>query len=179
MYLTTSRATDLAPEAHRGTVPLGIASSHPQYPDIAGLGIRGAIVEVTGQRTSPVLMAGNDLVNGLRDEIVNSLSVEEAEVSTTDNPVVEMNGASPVGAEADPDTVVEEVRGVVESALEGMEPVEVGIKTAFARDVKVSTSTEPCRWPRRLTRCWPAGKGPAVAYPGLPILFTLADLLAT
>ena len=96
---------------------------------------------------SYILIDGNNMVPGLRDEIIKSLKsiVDDAEVMTSDNHIVNWSIDSyiPVGKKISPDTLIEEVKKTVEMSLSNLHEAKVGtakIKTHLKVFGKNSTS---------------------------------------
>lgn len=91
-------------------------------------GLQVLAVEADGQRTAYLLFDGNNMVPGLRDEILAAVRelAEEGEVLTTDNHSVNasMGGYNPIGARIDRETVVSAARDLVGKALANLRPVE-------------------------------------------------------
>jgi putative membrane protein len=102
------------------------------------LGIRVAVVETLGQRTAYVVIDGNNMVNGLREEIISKLPVDEAEVMTTDTHVVNtLSGANYVGQHMDCDMLINTISHLVDEAIDDLEPVLAGMESEIASDVNV------------------------------------------
>ncbi len=92
-------------------------------------GIRALVVEAAGRRTAYVLIDGNNLLQGLRERLLQALGgvVDDSEVMTTDNHVVHEvdGGVNPIGERISFDLLRDAVVGVVRDALTNLEPVEV------------------------------------------------------
>ena len=97
-------------------------------------GIRVAISEVGEQTTAYVLVDGNNMEPGLRDQIVDAVdSVDRIEVMTTDNHVVNrVKSQNQVGVAIPQAEVVRRVDALVSRALDDLEPVEAGMATERA-----------------------------------------------
>ena len=104
-------------------------------------GVQVLAVEADGQRAAYLLVDGNNMVPGLRDEILASVRevVEDAEVLTTDNHSVNatMGGYNPVGMRADRTRIVAVSRGLVEKALADLRPVESVAGSGVAHGLRV------------------------------------------
>ncbi|MGC2289068.1 MAG: DUF2070 family protein [Thermoplasmata archaeon] len=104
-------------------------------------GVRALVVEVGGRRTAYVLLDGNNLLQGLRERLIQALGgvVDDSEVMTTDNHVVHEvdGGVNPIGERISFDLLRETVVGVVRDALTNLEPVEVRVGTREVPDVAV------------------------------------------
>ncbi len=107
------------------------------------LGIRTTLVKThSGQRTAYILLDGNNLVPGLRGEILKNLFeaglVDNAEIMTTDTHTVNMNTAhNYIGARIDHEELIGIVEKTVKEAAENLEPCEAGMNTEIAEDVQV------------------------------------------
>jgi putative membrane protein len=104
-------------------------------------GVRALVVEASGRRTAYVLLDGNNLVQGLRERLLQALGsvVDDSEVMTTDNHVVHEvdGGVNPIGERISFDLLRETVVGVVRDALANLEPVEVRAGTVEVPNVAV------------------------------------------
>lgn len=175
---TCYEATMEASQVESGQVLLGVASADVDSVDVAGLGIRVAVLDVAGQGIAYVFIDGNNMVPGLRERILDALPVDRGEVMTTDNHVVNMNGNNPVGTGVEPDDLVEDVKGLVDDAFRDMESVEFGMGTEIAKDVKVFGSHRTAQIATTFNAILATGKGMIVAYLALAILFTLMAFFA-
>lgn len=99
-------------------------------------GVRALVVETAGRRVAYVLIDGNNLLQGLRERLLQALAnvVDDSEVMTTDNHVVHEvdGGVNPIGERISFELLRDTVVGVVRDALTNLEPVEV---RAGSRDV--------------------------------------------
>ena len=123
-----------------GEVRLGVASREPMFlreDGMGDLGIQAAVIEVDGQQTAYVLIDANNMVEHLRDLIVQALKVNEAEVMTTDNHVVNTRGNNLLGARIDNGSLLKVIMELVEAAQKDLEPVSVGMNTKYAKGVSV------------------------------------------
>ena len=124
-----------------GPVKLGIASSPPICTRLEGmgdLGIRVAVVEVDGQRTAYVVIDGNNMVSGLREQLIEGLPVDDAEIMTTDTHSVNvLSGANYVGQKMDCNLLLATVRKLVDKAIADIEPVQSGMDMEIAENVRV------------------------------------------
>lgn len=95
-------------------------------------GITAVVVEVDGQRAAYITIDGNNMVSGLREKILSSVSglgIDCGEVFTTDTHAVNAltlsaRGYHPVGEVIDHDIIIECVRNAVSEALKNMEEAE-------------------------------------------------------
>lgn len=108
---------------------------------IGPTGVRALVVEAANRRTAYVLLDGNNLLQGLREKLLQALGgvVDDSEVMTTDNHVVHEvdGGVNPIGERIPFDLLRETVVGVVRDALANLEPVEVRVGTRKVPDVAV------------------------------------------
>jgi putative membrane protein len=128
-------------EPLRSDIKLGTASRAPIFGRDEGmgdLGIQVALVEVAGQRTAYVLVDANNMVPNLREIIVSALKVDEAEVMTTDNHVVNSySGVNLLGFKADNGVLLKAIIELVDEAQANLEPVRAGMNTQQANGVSV------------------------------------------
>jgi putative membrane protein len=128
-------------EPLKSDIKLGIASRGPIFRRDEGmgdLGIQVALVEVAGQRTAYVLVDANNMVPNLREIIVSALKVDEAEVMTTDNHVVNSySGVNLLGFKADNGVLLKAIIELVDEAQANLEPVRAGMNTQQANGVSV------------------------------------------
>jgi putative membrane protein len=124
-----------------GDIKLGVASSPPICTRLEGmgdLGMRVAVIEALGQRTAYIVIDGNNMVNGLREEIFKRLPVDMAEVMTTDTHVVNtLSGSNYVGQHLDCELLLDTIEQLVDKAIKDLEPVKAGMESELATDVRV------------------------------------------
>ena len=120
---------------------VGVATSPPICSRLEGmgdLGIRVAVVETQGQRTAYIVIDGNNMITGLREQIIEKLPVDEAEVMTTDTHVVNtLSGANYVGQNLDCEVLIEKITDLVGRAIADLEPVEAGMEIEIAENIRV------------------------------------------
>ncbi len=128
-------------EPLKQSIKMGIAKAAPilrRDEGMGDLGIQVAVVDVDEQRTAYILVDANNMVPNLREVIVKALKVDEAEVMTTDNHVVNAYaGTNLLGAKADYGLILNSVMQLVEEAQEDLVPVSAGMDTQLATDVSV------------------------------------------
>jgi putative membrane protein len=108
-------------------------------------GITVVVVKVGIQKTAYVVIDGNNMVTGLREEILsslNSMQIEEGEIFTTDTHSVNAvilgdRGYHPIGEAVDHGKLITYIRDVTFAALSDLEPVKVAYATTTISDVKV------------------------------------------
>mgnify|MGYP000524838343 CR=1 FL=1 len=123
--------------ADRGSLRCGVAwDETPWEPQdgIGPLGIRVAVFEVADVRTAYVLIDGNNMEPGLRDEVVDALDgVDDAEVMTTDTHIVNTVEAENQVGQAIPDEeLLALIADLTEQAIADLEPVEAGMASEKA-----------------------------------------------
>jgi putative membrane protein len=108
-------------------------------------GITAVVIKVEQQKTAYVVIDGNNMVSGLRENILSALSsigIDEGEVFTTDthsvNAVILGNrGYHPVGEALPHETVIGYIKEAVLAALSNLEPAKVACSTITVPNVKV------------------------------------------
>lgn len=108
-------------------------------------GITALVVRVEDQTTAYITIDGNNMVSGLRERILDSLSelgVDGGEVFTTDTHVVnavvlDARGYHPVGEVIDHERLINYVKQAAQAALANMEEAEVAWRTETVSGVKV------------------------------------------
>ncbi|MDQ1278893.1 MAG: putative rane protein [Thermoproteota archaeon] len=127
---------------------VGVAQVFPEEFGLAeGIGPGGivALVVVVGrQKVAYVTIDGNNMVSGLREEILASLGdlVDDSEVLTTDTHTVNAvssirRGYHPVGEVVNNESLIGYVREAVGKALAGVGRVNFSSRTGEVKDVKV------------------------------------------
>jgi putative membrane protein len=101
---------------------------------VGPLGIRVALLEAGGHRTAYVLVDGNNMQPGLREQIVDSVdTVDCVEVMTTDSHVVNtVEAENQVGDRIPAADLVGVVEDLVSRAVADREPVEAGMASEHA-----------------------------------------------
>ncbi|MFB6072707.1 MAG: DUF2070 family protein [Halobacterium sp.] len=101
---------------------------------IGPLGVRVAVVEAGGQRTAYVLIDGNNMEPGLREQLLDAIGgVDNAEVMTTDTHIVNtVESSNQVGAAIDWDELEAVVTDLTDEAVDDLEPVEAGMASERA-----------------------------------------------
>jgi putative membrane protein len=128
-------------EPLKGNTKLGVASRAPIFARDEGmgdLGIQVALVEVAGQQTAYILVDANNMVPHLRELIVGALNVDEAEVMTTDNHVVNAySGVNLLGFKSNNGVLLKTIIELVREAEGNLESVSFGMNTEEASGVSV------------------------------------------
>jgi len=113
-------------------------------------GITVVVVKVGIQKTAYVVIDGNNMVTGLREKILLSLSsmeIEEGEIFTTDTHSVNAvilgdRGYHPIGEAIDHGKLIGYIKDITFAALSDLEPVKVACATTTIPDVKVIGDTQ-------------------------------------
>jgi putative membrane protein len=120
---------------------LGIATRGPILAREEGMGDLGtqvAVVDVAGHRTAYVLIDANNIVPNFRDVVVSALKVDEAEVMTTDNHVVNFSSSmNSLGIKTDSGVLLKMILELADEAEANLEPVSFGMNTQQASGVSV------------------------------------------
>ena len=143
-----SSAIECAFQLKRYPFTLGASQSTPKEFGIAeGIGRGGittAVVDVEGQKMAYAVIDGNNMVSGLREKILESISdlVDDAEVLTTDTHAVNAvssveRGYFPVGESIDQKRFLSYIRDSVISARERALVSSVGYRDGVVRGVRV------------------------------------------
>lgn len=134
LYAAASDAGEAAANAPSGRPELGVAWDSTDWtPDegIGPLGVRVAVTRVAGVEAAYVLIDGNNMVPGLRAELLDvvreTTGIDRAEVMTTDNHIVNRTEAdNRVGSAVDRDALADTVASVATEARADLDPVAVG-----------------------------------------------------
>ncbi len=96
---------------------------------IGPLGVRVAVFEVANQQTAYVLIDGNNMIPGLREQIITAVdTVDRIEVMTTDTHIVNrVNADNRVGGSLPAESLVALIKTLVDRARDDLEPVEAGM----------------------------------------------------
>ena len=104
------------------------------------LGVQVFVVEVDGQRTAYVLIDGNNMDQGVREELLEQILkvVDHAEVMTTDTHVVNtITGKNPVGMHVPAPEFLPFVIQALQAAIGNLAPSEVAGSTAHCEHIVV------------------------------------------
>jgi putative membrane protein len=108
-------------------------------------GITVIVVKCGDQKAAYVVIDGNNMVSGLREEVLshlNSLGIAEGEVFTTDTHAVSAlilggQGYHPVGEVMDKQKILAHIKDATLAAMAKLEPARVASGTVTVKDVKV------------------------------------------
>jgi putative membrane protein len=96
-----------------------------------------------------ILIDGNNIIPGLREQIIESLKglVDEAEVFTTDNHIVNttMGGYNPVGLNLNPKIILSRIKKLIKEAEKDCEPCEIGINSGIVKNIRILGQNTPLR----------------------------------
>ncbi|WP_225333493.1 DUF2070 family protein [Halomicrobium urmianum] len=155
MIYGAGRVGDLLSEADRGSLRCGVAWDETPWEPLDGigpLGIRVAVFEVSesedsqarqaakqsdgvnGQTTAYVLIDGNNMEPGLREDVVDAVdAVDRMEVLTTDTHVVNtVEAENQVGDAIPHEELIALIDQLTEQAVADLEPVEAGMESETA-----------------------------------------------
>lgn len=127
------------------TSALSIGYAHVPLPygrtdGIGDIGLQVLICEVKNQRTAYLLLDGNNMASGAREEIRDEVltMVDEAEIMTTDTHVVNtISGKNPVGMRVPPVALMPYIDDGVTRALEDLSPASAAGSTASCEGVVI------------------------------------------
>lgn len=125
-------------DADRRPLELGTAWERTDWTladGIGPLGVRVAVIDAGGRTTAYVLIDGNNMVPGLREQLIEAVDgVDRIEIMTTDTHVVnQVDAENQVGDRIDEGELEHRVRALVDEALDDREPVEAGMASERAR----------------------------------------------
>lgn len=103
------------------------------------------MVEVEGQKTAYIIIDGNNMIPGLREEIlevVKKTGVDEAEAMTSDTHIVNAvslnpRGYNPVGLVGDHKKLIKTITNMVKEALVKVQPVKVAYSIKNVEKIKI------------------------------------------
>jgi putative membrane protein len=139
------QAVDACGEAEVYPVEVGFCYQSVPFTREQGfgdLGVHVMVVLAGGQSTAYVLMDGNNMMSGLREEIREHLLtlglVDECEVMTTDSHVVNtISGKNPIGYRVSKADMMPYIEDAVQSARADCRPAEVAGSTASCEGIVV------------------------------------------
>jgi putative membrane protein len=128
-----------------GLFPFALGVAHHTLPysreeGFGDLGIQALVVEVNGQKTAYVLIDGNNMAQGVREDLLRQILalVDYAEVMTTDSHVVNtISGKNPVGSRVPAAEFSAFVCKAVQAAIEDLSAAEIAGTTAQCRNIVV------------------------------------------
>lgn len=121
----------------------GSAQVIPPFSRKEGFGDQGIevlVIEAGGQKTAYVLIDGNNVQAGVRENLRTSVLnlVEEAEIMTTDSHVVNiLSGKNPVGYHVDPELILPYLDQAVKEAINNLSWGEAAGSTTLCERVRV------------------------------------------
>lgn len=138
-----------ASSSPRGVVKLGASTVLPaEFTLRDGMGPGGITVlvfEVNNEKTAYVIIDGNNMVPGLREEILralNSMGIKDGEVFTTDTHCVNAltlsrRGYHPVGEVIDHEKLIKYIIDAAAVAITDLQPVKIGFRKASISKLRV------------------------------------------
>ncbi|PKL59100.1 MAG: DUF2070 domain-containing protein, partial [Methanomicrobiales archaeon HGW-Methanomicrobiales-4] len=125
------------------TSELSIGYAHIPLPfgrkeGIGDIGLQILICEVQNQKTAYLLLDGNNMASGAREEIRDQIlkMVDDAEIMTTDTHVVNtISGKNPIGLRVPPPALMPYIEDGVSQALDDMSPATAAGSTASCEGV--------------------------------------------
>jgi len=140
MMAAAGRLGERLAAAERRPLSVGVAWDETDWEPkdgIGPLGVRVAVFEVGNgdgrTRTAYVLVDGNNMEPGLREELLAAVDADTAEVMTTDTHIVNtMEADNQVGGAIDTDELVALVEDLVSEAVADCEPVVAGMAVEHA-----------------------------------------------
>ncbi len=127
------------------TAALSVGYAHvplpyPRTSGIGDIGLQVLIIEVSGQKTAYLLLDGNNMASGAREEIRDEVltMVDEAEIMTTDTHVVNtISGKNPVGLRVPPAILMPYIDDGVTKALDDLSPATAAGSTASCEGIVI------------------------------------------
>lgn len=127
------------------TFDLAIGYAHVPLPfsreeGIGDIGLQVLITRVDGQHTAYVLIDGNNMASGAREEIRDEVltMVDDAEIMTTDTHVVNtISGKNPVGMQIPPADLIPFIDDGIEQALDDISPATAAGSTASCEGIVI------------------------------------------
>ncbi len=120
-------------------VKVGFGISEREDEAIGPLGIRVCVMQIEDQKVAYVVVDGNNLEAGLREQIMSRLSslVDECEVMTSDNHSVNLvrGGFNPVGISVE--GLISDVVSATQEALDNLDDAEVCLDMRMIEDISV------------------------------------------
>ncbi len=108
-------------------------------------GITVIVTEVSDEKTAYVVIDGNNIVQGLRDKILNAIrkiGIDEGEILTTDTHsvsavVLGKRGYHPIGEAIDHDALIKHIREATLRAVAVLKEATAGYHSVTIQDIKV------------------------------------------
>jgi putative membrane protein len=149
LKVAASKCLNIAVTQKKAPLRVGAATVYPRdfsLKDGMGTGgITAIVVEVEGQKTAYVVIDGNNMVSGLREKILASLTAlgfAESEVFTTDTHAVSAlstgrRGYHPVGEAMDHAVLIRYIGEAAKQAISSLEPAKAGFTRFVVPQVRV------------------------------------------
>jgi putative membrane protein len=125
--------------------PLSVGVAHVRLPfsreqGFGSLGVQALVTDVGGSRAAYVLLDGNNMAPGVREQLLEALHglVEDAEIMTTDTHTVNtVSGKNPIGHVVATEAFLPFVEQAVREAIEDLSPAQAGGTTACCERIIV------------------------------------------
>lgn len=138
------KAVESAKNLRFDTIGVGFASMpYAGNPDdgLGPLGIQVLVVEAGGQKTAYILFDSNNMVSGLREEIIEAVKgmVDISEVLTSDDHSVNvtMGGFNPAGMKMERTRLVSNARELTELAVRDLSFSQSAVATGHIDDLRI------------------------------------------
>ncbi|MEM2393276.1 MAG: DUF2070 family protein [Candidatus Bathyarchaeia archaeon] len=157
------RANSLA----RAPFKIGAATVNPKEFSLRdGMGPGGVtamVINVGEQKAAYIIIDGNNMISGLREEIISalkSIGIDEGEIFTTDTHsvnalILSKRGYHPVGEAIDRDKLIKYVKEATSVAVANMETARAGIRSIIIPKVRVigqNSLEKLCLLPSKVVR---------------------------
>jgi len=131
------------------TFEVGTATVYPQdftlKDGMGSGGITAVVIKVAEQKTAYIIIDGNNMISGLREKILSALTSEgfqESEVFTTDTHAVSavvlgQRGYHPVGEVMNHETLISQIKKVVQTATNKLETCKAGYLSTVVPKIRV------------------------------------------
>lgn len=149
LRLVSAKSLDLAVSMEKKPFKIGAATLVPKgfsLEDGMGMGgITALVVEVGVQKAVYLIIDGNNMVSGLRENILSELkklNIDDGEVLTTDTHSVNAltlnaRGYHPIGEVISHEKLISYILETVKSAMDNLESTKFGYKSIIVPDIKV------------------------------------------
>jgi putative membrane protein len=156
--LVEKSITKLNKTSEHGRLRAGIAKS-TQFSTKEGvgpLGIQVLVIETGRKKVAYVMVDGNNMIPGLREQIRSEIVglVDEAEIFTSDNHVVNitMGGYNPIGLKSSSPKIISTIQDLLEKAIKNLENVNVGADRVIVKNVNVFGKGNTVRLSRTINK---------------------------
>lgn len=120
------------------------------------LGMQVLVIETGRKKVAYVLVDGNNMMPGLREQIRSEIAglVDEAEIFTSDNHVVNitMGGYNPIGLKSSSSNIISTIQDLLKEAIKNLEEIEVCADRVIVKNVKVFGKGNTVRLSRTINK---------------------------